>query len=253
MKKIHIILVFVLGSCAPVYIPSSRNVPQFTKAGEFQGTINYSHNTFANLPPRIKPKGDDIDLQGAVSITNHFAAIADYSFSIDRSLADSTSHEYWNHVHQSYEIGLGFYNIEKTSAQVFGGYGSGKGAVMDPDASNYERELISDVIEGKYNRFFIQFSVNPVNRDSRQLIFTTRIAYVDFTEIIKHKGPKVNPKPRMSLEPSVTFRCNLLRNRLFLITQAGLVIPRMIKNDFDTAPFNLTCGLNIRLGGNPSN
>src|SRR5687767_1839211 len=72
MKNFFLIalVALIFSACAPVYVPNSRNSPMFTKAGEFQGSIQF---------------GNGIDAQGAVSVTNHIGLMGNFSYANNKS------------------------------------------------------------------------------------------------------------------------------------------------------------------------
>src|SRR5689334_19457046 len=112
MKRLYLIL-FVLTSCAPVYVPNIRNTPMFTSGGEFQGAIQF---------------GNGFDAQTALSVTDHIGLMGNFSYA-DRAGIDDPDHY---HYHKFYEGGLGYYtNMEQTFFEIFTGYGKGEGSAFD--------------------------------------------------------------------------------------------------------------------------
>jgi hypothetical protein len=116
MKK-ALLLLIVLSSCAPVYIPNSRNSPMFQKGGEFQGSVSF---------------GNGIEAQTALSITNHFGVMGNFLY-IDRVEGSDTDNDEDNFRHHKFfEGGIGYFeNQEKMFVEIFAGYGRGEGSSSD--------------------------------------------------------------------------------------------------------------------------
>jgi hypothetical protein len=115
MKKFFVLLL-VASSCAPVYVPNVRNSPLFSKAGEFQGSVQF---------------GNGLDLQGAVSVTNHIGVMANYSFAERNKNNYDPDDELGYHYHKFLEGGLGYYeNQGNWCYEIFAGYGKGEVLVM---------------------------------------------------------------------------------------------------------------------------
>src|SRR5688500_4222370 len=73
-KLIVISLVsLIFSSCAPVYYPNDRNVPLFTKGGEFQGSASLQ-------PDFLAERVAGFDAQWAFSVSNHLAIMGNFSY-----------------------------------------------------------------------------------------------------------------------------------------------------------------------------
>ena len=80
-----------------------------TKAGEFQGSMQF---------------GNGLDLQGAVSITNHIGLMANYSYADRNTNSYDPDYEDTYHHHKFFEGGIGYYeNDGNWCYEVFAGYG----------------------------------------------------------------------------------------------------------------------------------
>jgi len=158
-----LLVAILLTGCVPVYVPNVRNAPLFTKAGEFQGAVMYGTS--------------DLDLQGAVAVTNNIALMGNYSYG-DRNTDSVTQNDY--HKHQFYEGALGFYKNDKDVCfEIFAGYGQG-------EASSYGDHYIfgggRELARGKFKRIFFQPSFG-LNKKIVHIAFSPRF-------------PVLFPKPR---------------------------------------------------------
>lgn len=229
---LYAILVVVLASCSPVYVPNMRNAPLFTKAGEFQASANYGTA--------------GLDVQGAVAVTNNIALMANYSYGSRNT--DSIENDYDNDYrkHTLYEGGIGYYkNDEKFCFEVFLGYGEGEGTSY----GSYDIFSSDDaLVTGKFRRIFLQPSFG-FNKKVVHIAFTPRISYVDFTKFFDEgTGFTIDPDPRVFFEPAVTTKFNFIDNRFFALIQVGLST-NFEDNSFDHEPFLFSTGLGFRLGG----
>ncbi len=231
--------IVVLASCAPVYVPNTRNSPLFTKAGEFQGAMQYGTAGF--------------DAQGAVSITNNFAVMGNYSYGNRNTDTISTGNKNNYHKHNFYEGAIGYYKNDKSFCfEIFLGYGRG-------EATSYGSYYIfsssqDNLATGKYTRIFLQPSFG-FNKKVVNVAFTPRFSLVDFTEFKGYNSSTqtvqtIDPVPRLFFEPAVTARFNFIDNRLFGTVQIGISTSFSSNSAvFDHEPFNVSTGLGFRLGG----
>jgi hypothetical protein len=233
MKK-FIFLALVISSCAPVYVPNARNSPLFTKAGEFQGTIQF---------------GNGIDAQGAIAVTNHIGLMGNFSYADDKSPDPNDFDDY--HRHKFFEGGIGYYENEgKWCYEIFAGYGRGEGSSYD--TYDFFGTSTGDPIRatGKFERFFIQPAVG-LNKKVMNVSFVPRISLVDFTEFSSADAVSTyiaNDDPKVFFEPAVVGRVNLMNNRMFFTFQSGFSIP-ITKTYYEYRPFYVATGVGFRIGG----
>jgi hypothetical protein len=232
MKK-FLVLLLVASSCAPVYVPNVRNSPLFTKAGEFQGSMQF---------------GNGLDLQGAVSVTNPIGLMANYSFAernkSDYDVDDDDNNGY--HYHKFFEGGLGYYeNQGNWCYEIFAGYGRGEGASYD----EYEWFGVQNIVAtGKYERYFVQPAFG-LNKKVMHVSFIPRVSLVDFTsfsnDVVSYP---VDEDPIIFIEPAVVGKVNLADNHFFFTFQAGFSVPATTTY-FEYRPFQFSTGIGFRLGG----
>ncbi len=232
MKKFFVLLL-VASSCAPVYVPNARNSPLFTKAGEFQGSMQL---------------GNGLDLQGAVAVTNHIGLMANYSFAernqnnFDADADDESEYHY----HKFLEGGLGYYeNQGNWCYEIFAGYGEGEGASYD----NYEWfGGQSARATGKFQRYFIQPAFG-LNKKIMHVSFVPRVSIVDFTSFSSDLVTyTIDAKPTVFIEPAVIGKVNLMENHFFLAFQAGFSFSASSVY-YDYRPFQFSTGIGFRFGG----
>jgi hypothetical protein len=230
MKKFFVLLL-VASSCAPVYVPNVRNSPLFTKAGEFQGSMQL---------------GNGLDLQGAVSVTNHIGVMANYSYGERNKNQYDPENDNGYHYHRFFEGGLGYYeNQGNWCYEIFAGYGKGEGASYD------EYEWWGSYTEratGKYQRYFIQPAFG-LNKKIMHVSFIPRISLVDFTEFSNDViSYPIDEDPTVFIEPAVAGKVNLMENHFFFTFQAGVSIPAT-DTYFEYRPFQFSTGIGFRFGG----
>ncbi len=231
MKK-FLLLLFVASSCAPVYVPNARNSPLFTKAGEFQGSAQL---------------GNGLDLQGAVSVTNHIGLMANYSYSDRQGSNLEVDDDSGYHYHKLFEGGIGYYANQGTWCyEIFGGYGKGEGASYD----QYEFFGAQSVrATGKFERYFIQPAFG-FNKKIMHVSFVPRFSLVNFKEFSSDIAVKpVDSDPKIFIEPAVIGKVNLANNHIFLVFQGGLSVP-VTETYYEYRMFQFSTGLGFRLMGN---
>jgi hypothetical protein len=232
MKK-FILIALIISSCAPVYVPNARNAPLFTKAGEFQGSIQF---------------GNGIDAQGAVAVTNNIGLMGNFSYADNKSPDPDDLDDY--HRHKFFEGGIGYFQNEgKWCYEIFAGYGKGEGSSYD----TYDFWTTTDapvMATGKFERFFIQPAFG-LNKKIMHVAFVPRISLVDFNEFSSddNVAPYIaNDDPKVFLEPAVIGRVNLMDNHMFFTFQTGFSIP-VSKTYYEHRPFYVSTGIGFRIGG----
>jgi hypothetical protein len=230
MKKL-ILIVLIATSCAPVYVPNARNSPMFTKAGEFQGSMQL---------------GNGLDLQGAVSVTNHIGLMANYSFADRNTKNYDPDDENGYHYHRFFEGAIGYFENEGNWCyEIFAGYGRGEGASYDQyEWWGTQRERAT----GKFERYFIQPAFG-LNKKIMHVSFAPRISIVDFNEFSNDFITyPIDDNPKVFIEPAVIGRVNLMDNHLFFVFQAGVSVP-VTSVYYEYRPIQLSTGMGFRFGG----
>ena len=231
--KNFIFLALVISSCAPVYVPNARNSPLFTKAGEFQGSIQF---------------GNGIDAQGAIAVTNHIGLMGNFSYADNKSPDPDDIDDY--HRHKFFEGGIGYYeNDGKWCYEIFAGYGKGEGSSYDTyDFFDYSSDPLRAT--GKFERFFIQPAFG-LNKKIMHVSFVPRITLVDFKEFSSDAAvaPYIAADdPKVFFEPAVIGRVNLMDNHMFFTFQGGLSLP-ISKTYYEYRPVYISTGIGFRIGG----
>lgn len=232
-----IFAMFLMSSCAPLYVANTRNAAMFRGAGEFQGSAHV---------------GLGLDAQGAASLTNHIGFMGSYSY-INRNTYENNNtnnREYLKH--SSWEAAIGYYeNVEKLCYEIFGGYSNGQGTAY----GNYFN--FSDAkATGTYDRFFIQPSIGS-NSHIFNWIVSPRISYVDFRSQELLSTPSqpssitIDPDPVIFLEPAFTGRIFFGKSPIYSQFQVGFCFTTQGDTSFDYEPFNFSFGFGFRLGGQP--
>ena len=234
MYRLLLLVAFAVSSCAPAYIANTRNTPMFGEANEFAGTVALSSG---------------VDVQGAYSVSNHVAVMANLN-TVQKKLAteDNTT---FNRNHFFGEGGIGYFSRTKSSRyEIFAGYGMGSGTSYE-SYYFFHTNSKSVVTKTNYNRIFIQPSISTNNRKFN-MIFTARVSMVGF-EKYSTESPLATPQVyrptngyQVILEPSITARAHLAGNlRGFL--QLGLN-KSLHDVDFNYVPVQASIGIQIHTG-----
>lgn len=238
MKKNHgliaVVLVTVLmSSCAPLYVPSSRNAALFRGAGEVQASVHV---------------GTGLDAQAAVSVTNNIGVMGGYNY-VSRNTADNNDNDYIKH--KAWEGAVGYYeNTGKICYEIFGGYGKGEG-----ESNGDFFEIDNTFGTGTYSKFFIQPSVGTNNHIFNWIV-TARVSHIDFEDIryfdLNQTTMTIKrPDPVIFIEPSFTGRVFFGKSPMYSQFQAGFSYTTQGNPGFDYEPFHFSVGFGLRLGGRP--
>ena len=214
-------------SCAPVYIPNVRNSPMFTKAGEFQASVQ---------------AGNGLETQAAFAVSEHFGAMVNYSFISNSGSEDETDY----HRHRFMEAGVGYFtNRNDSFFEVYAGYGRGKGTSFDSFEFFGSQSVAAT---GRYERYFLQPAVG-VNHGELNFSFAPRFTMVDFYEFSTEiSRTAIHERPRFFFEPAIIGRANFANNHMFATFQAGACLGMSETVYFDRRTFQLSGGLGFRLG-----
>ncbi len=236
-----IILLVLAASCAPIYVPSTRNVPLFRGAGEFQASVYQS-------------TGNDVQL--AYALTNHIGITGNYSILRQKqTLPPDAAEPSFQRKNNYAEAGLGLYQSTRSMRyELYGGYGVGQGTSY----SNYyffaqDFGVKGIVATGKYSRFYIQPSIGTNNKKFN-LAFTMRVSGVEFSEFSSNgfTATTVTKKPNIPLhifaEPALTGKFQLAGN-LNGVFQLGINSPVPAQDDYDYVPFQFAIGVQLKMGG----
>ncbi|HEY9046139.1 MAG TPA: hypothetical protein VIN08_09595 [Ohtaekwangia sp.] len=240
MQKILLsacVILLLASSCAPVYVPNLRNSPLFTKGGEFQGSMQV---------------GNGLDLQGALSVSNHIGIMANYSFE-DRSNNTNQNDDDDYHQHKFLEGGIGYYENDGIWCyEIYGGYGKGE-ASSYADYSFFSAG--TSKATGKYERFFVQPAFG-INKKVMHVSFIPRFSVVNFyqfkDDVTGTVVTNVNSSAKVFVEPAVMGRVNLANNHIFFTFQAGATIVASPDVYFEYRTFQLGTGVGFRFGGSAS-
>jgi len=230
----YILLLALLSSCSPLYLPGTRNAPLFTEQGE------------AQLSGYLSAAG--AEAQVAYSLTDNLAVIGGYNYASQKKTSNTTEYTRKNGYG---EFGLGYYNRSRSARyELFVGYGMGESTSSDVYYffSSAFGQGVETVATGKYQRIFFQPSIGTNNR-STNLSFTPRISWVDFSEFTS-QGVTVKPGEQASifLEPAASLKFHLTGN-IFAVMQLGLTVPMNGQPFFEYQSLQASIGLQIDTGG----
>lgn len=227
----YLIILLLVASCSPLYLPGTKNTPLFREQGE------------AQISGFLSSSG--LEAQVAYALTDHLAMIGDFSYaSQKKSNPDYTRKNTFG------EAGLGYYDRSRSARyEVLVGYGIGQGTHHDVYyffADDFGKQ-VSVETTAKMQRIFVQPTIGTNNRGTN-ISFTPRISWVDFSEF-SSGGVTEKPVegPVIFLEPTATIKFKLAGN-LYGIFQLGLAVS--LGDTFYTVqPLTASVGVQIDTGG----
>ncbi|MEK6780965.1 MAG: hypothetical protein AABY93_04635 [Bacteroidota bacterium] len=236
-----IILLVLAASCAPIYVPTTRNAPLFRGAGEFQASGYLTTG---------------LDFQAAYAVTDHIGLTGGYSWlSQNQELPPDEPEPSFQRKNNFAEIGLGYYKSTRSMRfELYGGYGMGKGTSYDNYYFFFEDFGANGLVAtGKYQRYYLQPSI-ATNKKKFNLAFTMRVSAVEFSEFSSDgfTTTTVTKNPDEPLhffvEPALTGKFPLTGN-LYGVFQLGVngAIPSEVY--FDYVPLQFSVGIQLKAGG----
>lgn len=227
----YLVILLLMASCSPLYLPGTKNTPLFREAGE------------AQISGFISSAG--LEAQVAYALSDHIAVIGDFSYASQKK----TNPDY-TRKNAFGEAGIGYYDRSRSARyEVFIGYGMGEStnhAVYYFFADNFGQQ-VSVETTGKVQRIIFQPTIGTNNRGTN-ISFTPRVSWVDFSEFTSGSvTEKPVDGPVLFLEPAATLKFKLAGN-LYGIIQLGLTVP--LGDAFYTyQPLAASLGVQIDTGG----
>lgn len=231
----YVLVLLLAASCAPLYVPNTRNAPLFREQGEAQISAYLTSGGF--------------DAQGAYALTDHVALTGSYSYGSQKQSNPQSNPMDYTRKNSYGEVGIGYYDRTRSSRyEILAGYGIGQGTSSD---QYYFFGLNNTVVAtAKMQRIFLQPTLGTNNRDVN-LSFTPRLSYVKYTEFTNDatgNTQKPNENAIIFLEPAATLKMRLAGN-LHGLFQLGLTTPVSGDPYFDFQPMQVAIGLQIDTGG----
>ncbi|MFO7722771.1 MAG: hypothetical protein R6V49_06055 [Bacteroidales bacterium] len=208
------ILLMLIFSCAPAYVPNVVTTPMLGQQGEVVATFNTGISGF--------------DPQFAYAITDEIGVIANGSF---RDYTSDSTNNY--HRHLFGEVGAGYFT-KLGNAGRFEVYGGGGGGLLQAEFDNQIFVSFADV---RYYRGFIQPSIGLVT-DVAELSFSSRFVFLTLQQDgVRRASPFI--------EPAITAKLGYKYVKGTM--QLGLSLPMKEQLDFFYQPFIFSMGLQIRI------
>ena len=243
MRHFFIFLILATTSCTSIYLPNAQNVPTFKGAKEFHGN--------AQAQIFLPPFAHSFQAQGAYSISNHMAIMANYAYSRTTTKGEG----------QLGEWGIGYYTstVDKNYFSAFLGYGFSASKDVtnnfafflfgNPSPNSIIRENATR-ISSNYTNWFLQPSYGFLFSNRVNLILSIKTSLVNFENTYYGNTFRVQEihRPSYHFEPSATLKTNLGEGSFTFIGQVGL----HYTNDKDTQLLTnfgrISVGLQWRLG-----
>jgi len=235
-NRLILLVLVISSSCAPMYIPNSRNTPLFRGQGEFQGTAVITTG---------------IDLQGAYALTDHLGIMGSYSILSENANDPQNTSETFKRKLNYFEGGLGYFNATRSRRiELYAGYGQGESTTTGQYYFFFQdfgqQELI---VTGKYKRYFIQPAIGTNNKGFN-IAIAPRISFVDFYEFTAYNiTEQPNEDMVIFLEPALVTKFPLT-STLNGTFQLGLNFPITGEAFFEHTPIQAAIGIQLHVGGN---
>lgn len=256
-----------------IYSPAPANTPFFTGKNESKlaAYISGGDGTRRGLDSGsvIKPRNYGFDLQGAYSITKHFAITADYFQRRERDVYAKYVESSYNYFDSSvirynrrlWNVGIGYFTaLDKRNTLTFnlyGGVGFGKFSLADNGliaSALYSREHTSDI-----TKWYIQPSLHFIPERYFSIGLVTKFSFVHYGNIItsytaeEQSYYSLNWLPGKTVcffEPGLNIQAGSARLDWLKIEGAfclNPVDPVTSSNNLKARGWNASIGLNIDL------
>ena len=216
MMRYLLILLLISGSCAPLYVQNSRNSPLLEEKGEFFATAGI---------------GTGIDFQSAYAVGNHLGVMVNgYYLNQEGEGLFAVQPNSYRIKHRIIESGIGYFTSpsNKTTFEVYTGFGRGKGSGQDNSATSI-LILVSDTVNTKseYDRWFIQPAFG-IHLNSISISVASRVSIINFRMAEITSGETKYPftsRPVVFIEPALTFQWRVNSLGFIVFSQIGFNAP----------------------------
>lgn len=216
-----------LQSCAPVYVPTARNVPMFTKKGEALASASSGNAGF--------------NVQGAAALTNHLFVAGTLHVANNNFYRDGDSEERYRK-HRAADFAVGYYLRNTIFFEASGGVGLGKGYAQ----GTYDYIFFPGAhktLSVEYTRYFIQSAVG-FGGDYFEGAISLRFSHLEFSSLnltLDGQPEVISDRPRLFFEPAVTGRVYPAANGFFINAQVGMCVgPQQNENNADEFEHSLS-------------
>ncbi len=231
LRSLAFVLLLMMASCGPVYIPTAVNAPLLSKKNEFHGSA-YMRN-FSGW-----------DIQSAYSPVGHVGIMANGSMSRSQFLFDPALGE---SKQTFFEGGIGIYGSldeeQKSNGELYFGYGRGR--------TRSKSEFMESIFDedtrttGYFHRYFVQASIGVPGGHSGPSL-SCRVVKVEYYKFkngfsVSHASPKA-----YFAEPALTLKFG--PKAFKFVAQALYAIRLGGDKDLVFQKLQLTGGAEIQLG-----
>lgn len=226
-------LLIILSSCSPGYVPNIRHAPLFTAKNQVEASVG-SGMAFSDA---------SLEAHAAYSLTNHFAVMAN-------GMRISRGANQYKRAHYYTEGAIGYYSKDELRRiEIFAGYGQGK----DYGRDNYSFFGVDKrLVESTYTKFFLQPSVcTRLPSTKTNVIFSFKTSVVRPNEFITHETDSMTSVHRPGklylwyLEPAVTTSFYMSKNFRGFV-QLGINLP--IDMDDENNPYDRFFPVQVAFG-----
>ena len=199
-----------LQSCAPVYVPTARNVPMFSKKGEALASASSGNAGF--------------NVQGAAALTNHLfvaGTLQAANNNLYRDRNDDGENRYRKH--RAADFAVGYYLRSTVFFEASGGIGVGKGYAQ----GTYDFLFFPGAhktLSVDYTRYFIQAAIGS-GGDYFEGAISFRFSHLEFSSLdltLDGQPEFISDRPRLFFEPALTGRVYPAANGFFINAQVGM-------------------------------
>ncbi len=211
------VIIFLLASCSPAYVPSVVNSPLLNNQGQIQGRISSGTSGY--------------DIQTAGALTDNIGVMVNGSF-VNRT-SDSTDNY---RKHNYLEGAVGVYQPFGVAGrlEIYTGYGYGE------TEGFYSNALWGDFNQATYHKIFIQPGIGT-STSFVDFSFVPRIAFINLAK----KGQQGISSYKPFFEPAVDMKFGYEFLKMFL--QFGFAIPLTEQPGFNYQFFQFSVGLQVDL------
>ena len=214
-----------LFSCASAkkyaYTPSTANLLQLHKKGDFKAAVNYS-TAAAPATGQGRKTSAGIDLQTAYALGKKIVVKADAFSKAELNQSTGTSNgipfEKIRYKKQGVEIGMGCHNFSKdkdrTAFQLFAGAGTGRFSFY----SQYNNGAPDNHHSMQYFKAFIQPSYTFIGTKNYDLTFAGKVNMLQFNRVVTDY-PDLSSEPLGYIDTKPNFFIDLIMQHQFGFTQ----------------------------------
>jgi hypothetical protein len=224
-------LLFLVSSCATVYIPNGIHTPFHKEKGELKAGVSSGFNQIDGF----------VSYSPLKNVSVMFNCVSNYKFNVD-TVGFKTYHRF------AFDIAPGYFKKidENWVFEVFAGYGQGDFSTPNQSIQKLSAVYLGD-LKGNYERFFVQSAIG-IQTGSFSFSYAMRFSEINYRRIVDELNVNIFNGSMHFFDTSI--RMGIGSESFRIYAEGGLSLPlreHAVHKNFASQPFILQFGVNFNI------